>query len=52
MTFLNKYHKEAVMRKLRKFAESMKSQMNSADAANYMKRNFEAAKKKCSLNLK
>ena len=45
MTFLNKFHKEAVMRKLRKIAESMKSPMNSADAANYMKRNLEAAKK-------
>lgn len=33
------------LRKLRKIAESMKSPMNSAEAANYMKRNFEAAKK-------
>jgi hypothetical protein len=45
MTFLNNFHKEAVMRKLRKIAESMKFPMNSADAANYMMRNFEAAKK-------
>ena len=37
--------KEAVMRKLRKIAESMKSPMNSADAANNMRRNLEAAKK-------
>ncbi len=37
--------KEAVLRKLRKIAESMKSPMNSADAANYMRRNLEAAKK-------
>ncbi len=29
------------MRKLRKIAESMKSPMNSADAANYMRRNLE-----------
>ena len=45
MTYLNQFHKEAVLRKLRKIAESMKSPMNSEDAANYMKRNFEAAKK-------
>ena len=32
------------LRKLRKIAESMKSPMNSIDAANYMKRNFEIAK--------
>ncbi len=37
--------KEAVLRKLRKIAESMKSPMNSADAANNMRRNLEAAKK-------
>ena len=37
--------KEAVLRKLRKIAESMKSPMNSADATNYMRRNLEAAKK-------
>ena len=43
MTFLNQFHKEAVERKLRKIEESMKSQMNSVDAANYMKRNFELA---------
>jgi len=45
MTFLNKFHKEAVMRKLRKIAESMKSPMNSVDAANYMKQNLEIAMK-------
>ena len=45
MTFLNKFHKEAVLRKLRKIAESVKSPMNAADAADYMKRNLEAAKK-------
>ena len=44
MTFLNQFHKEAVERKLRKIEESMKSPMNSVDAANYMKRNFELAK--------
>ena len=45
MNYLNQFHKEAVLRKLRKIAESMKSPMSSEDAANYMKRNFEAAKK-------
>jgi len=44
MKYLNQFHKEAVERKLRKIAESMKSPMNSLDAANYMKRNFEMAK--------
>ena len=44
MTYLNQFHKEAVERKLRKIAESMKSPMNSIDAANYMRRNLEKAK--------
>ena len=44
MTYLNQFHKEAVERKLRKIEESMKSPMNSVEAANYMKRNFEMAK--------
>ena len=44
MTYLNQFHREAVERKLRKTEESMKSPMNSVDAANYMKRNFEMAK--------
>ena len=44
MTFLNQFHKEATERKLRKIAESLKSPMNSIDAAKYMKRNFEMAK--------
>ena len=44
MTYLNQFHKEAVERKRRKIAESTKSPMNSIDAANYMKRNFEIAK--------
>ena len=43
MTYLNQFHKEAVERKLRKIAESMKSPMNSFDAANYMRRNLEMA---------
>ena len=45
MTYLNQFHKEAVLRKLRKIAESLKSPMDSAEAAKYMKRNYEAAKK-------
>lgn len=45
MTYLNQFHKEAILRKLRKIAESMKSPMKSSDAANYMMQNFEAAKK-------
>ena len=44
MTYLNQFHKEAVEKKLRKIEESMKSPMNSVEAANYMKRNFEMAK--------
>ena len=45
MTYLNQFHKESVERKLHKIEESSKSPMNSVDAANYMKRNFEMAKK-------
>ena len=44
MTYLNQFHKEAVERKLRKIEESMKLPMDSVEAANYMKRNFEMAK--------
>ena len=43
MTYLNQFYKEAVERKLRKIAESMKSPMNSKDFANYMRRNLEMA---------
>ena len=42
---MNQFHKEAVLRKLRKIFESMKSPMDSVAAANYMKRNLETAKK-------
>ena len=45
MTYLNQFHKESVERKLHKIEESAKPPMNSVDAANYMKRNFETAKK-------
>lgn len=41
---MNQFHKEAVERKRQKIEESMKSPMNSIDAANYMKRNFEMAR--------
>ena len=44
MIYLNQFHREATERKLKKIAESQKSPMNSVDAANYMKRNFEMAK--------
>ena len=44
MTYLNQFHKESMERKLRKIEESMRSPMNSIDAANYMRRNLELAK--------
>ena len=44
MTYFNQFHKEAVERKLQKIEESMKFPMNSLDAANYMKHNFEMGK--------
>lgn len=44
MTYLNKFHKEATERKRRKIAASQKSPMNSADFAEYMKRNLAIAK--------
>ena len=44
MTFLNQFHKEATERKMRKIAALQQSPMNSNDAANYMKENFELAK--------
>ena len=44
MMYLNQYHKDSMERKLKKLAEYKKSPMNSADAAAYMKRNFEKAK--------
>ena len=45
MTFFNQFHKEVTERKMRKIAESKQSPMNSNDAANYMKRNLELAKR-------
>ena len=44
MTYLNQFHKQAVERKMQKIIDSLKLPMNSVDAANYMKRNFEQAK--------
>ena len=44
MTYLNQFHKEVMERTMRKILEFKKSPMNSVDAANYMKRNFEMAK--------
>ena len=44
MTFLNQFHKEVTIRKMRKIAESQQSPMSSTDFANYMKRNLELAK--------
>lgn len=51
MTYLNQFHKDAVKRKRRKIEESLKSPMNSVDAANYMKSNFEKAKKMQTLSM-
>jgi len=45
MTFFNQFHKEVTERKMRKIAESQQSPMSSNDAANYMKRNLELAKR-------
>ena len=45
MTFLNKFHKEVTERKIRKIIASQKSPMSPIEGANYMKRNFEMAKK-------
>ena len=44
MTYLNQFHKEAMERTMKKIEESKKFPMNSVDAVNYMKRNFEMAK--------
>ncbi len=44
MTYLNPFHKEATERKIRKIDESSRLPMNSEDAANYMKQNYETAK--------
>lgn len=45
MIFLNQYHRESTLRKLQKIEEWKKSPMKSIDAANYMRKNFEKAKK-------
>ena len=41
----DQFHKEAMERTMRKIEESKKSPMNSKDFADYMRRNFEQAKK-------
>ena len=43
MTYFNQFHKEASERKMQKIEEWAQSPMNSADFANYMKRNMEIA---------
>ena len=43
MTFLNRFHKEAMERTMRKIEESEKSPMSSKDFADYMRRNLEQA---------
>jgi len=45
MTYINAFHKEAAERKIRKIAASKQFTMNSQDAASYMKKNLEQAKK-------
>ena len=44
MTYLNKFHKEAMERKMKTIVEFKKSPMNSKDFADYMRRNLEKAK--------
>lgn len=44
MTYLNQFHKEVMLRTMRKIDESEKLPMKSSDFAAYMKRNFEMAK--------
>ena len=45
MTYLNQFHKEVTERKMRKIAVSQQSPMSSSEFAQYMRRNFEMAKK-------
>lgn len=42
--YLNKFHKDAVERKLKKMEDSLQTPMDSIEAAKYMWRNFEIAK--------
>ena len=45
MKYLNQFHEEAMERTMKKIAESKKSPMDPVEAAKYMWRNFEMAKK-------
>ena len=45
MKYLNQFHKEAMERTMKKIAEASKNPMDPAEAAKYMWRNFELAKK-------
>jgi hypothetical protein len=51
MTYLNQFHKEAMERTMKKIAESKNNPMDPVEAAKYMWRNFELAKKWRSNNL-
>ena len=44
MKYLNRFHKEAMERTMKKMAESEKSPISSVEAAKYMRRNYEIAK--------
>ncbi len=44
MTYLNQFHKEAMMRTMKKIEEFKKSPMDSKDFAIYMMNNLEKAK--------
>ena len=45
MKYLNQFHKEAMERTMKKIAESKNNPMDPVEAAKYMWRNFELAKK-------
>ena len=46
MTFLNKFHEEAVLRRMRKIADALQqSQMSSKEFADCMRCNLELANK-------
>lgn len=51
MKYLNQFHKEAMERTMKKIAEASKNPMDPVEAAKYMWRNFELAKKWRSNNL-
>ena len=45
MKYLNQFHKEAMERTMKKITEAKKNPMDPVEAAKYMWRNFEMAKK-------